>query len=70
MTDQAARFKDFTDAAQQLACIKWMGEVRKREEAAKARAFRDPMPLPVVCRLAREEAAKIEFLEVEPETDE
>lgn len=70
MTDQAARYKDLIDAAQQLACIYWQGELAKRENAAKAGDWRDPMPLPLVCRLARERAEQIEFLEVDPEADE
>jgi len=70
MTDQAARYKDLIDAAQQLACIAWEGEMRKRENAARAGDWRDPIPLPLVCRMAREKAEAIEFIEVYLEVDE
>jgi len=70
MTDQASRYKDFTEAAQQLACIAWQQELTRRNDAAMAGEWRDPMPLPLVCRMARERAEQIEFLEVDPEADE
>lgn len=70
MSHQGARYRDMTDAAQQLACLAWQQELNRRNEAAKAGDWRDPMPLPIVCRLAREKAEQIEFVEVEPEVDE
>jgi hypothetical protein len=70
MTDQAARYLDATDAAQQLACIAWQAELTKRENAAKAGDWRDPIPLPLVCRMAREKAEAIEFVEVDIEVEE
>lgn len=70
MTSETARYRDLIDAAQQLACIAWQQELTRRNDAAMAGEWRDPMPLPKVCRMARERAEQFDFLWVEPEVDE